>query len=76
MNEVILFLDGKKTYILAIVSAINSFLVASGVYTADLGALIQTILSILAGGTHAITVSAVDNKTPLGEEIITQRAKQ
>lgn len=50
MEKVLLFLDGKKTYVLAIVSAVNSFLVASGVYTAELGVLIQTIASILAGG--------------------------
>ena len=73
MNGIILFLDGKKTYILAIVSAINSFLVASAVYNASLGALIQTILSIIAGGAEGITVSAVKNNTTLGQAIKVQR---
>jgi len=50
LKDILTFLDGKKAYLLAIVSAINAFLVASNVYTADLGALIQTIASILASG--------------------------
>jgi len=50
LKDILTFLDGKKAYLLAIVSAINSFMVASNVYTADLGSLIQTIASILASG--------------------------
>lgn len=50
MEKLLTFIDGYKTYILAIASAVISYLVASGIITADLGSLLQTIVSILAGG--------------------------
>jgi hypothetical protein len=50
MENILTFLDGKKAILLGICSAILSYLVASSLISADLGALIQTILSILAGG--------------------------
>lgn len=50
MEKVLNFLDGKKAIILAICGAILSYLVAGDVITPNLGALIQTILSILGGG--------------------------
>ena len=48
-------LQGKKAYILAIFTAINSYAVAAGIYDANVGALINTILSILAGGAVVAT---------------------
>jgi hypothetical protein len=59
MEKILTLLDGKKAIILAICSAILSYLVASGTIKADLGALIQTVLSILAGGAAAYTPIAL-----------------
>lgn len=50
MREILYYLAGKKTYILAIASAVNAYVVAVGIITPELGALIQTIVSIVAGG--------------------------
>ena len=50
MEKILLFLDGKKSTILAISSVVLSYLVASGILDAQLGAALQTIISILAGG--------------------------
>lgn len=50
LEQLLLWLDGKKSTILAICGAVNSYLVAGKLITAELGALVQTILSILAGG--------------------------
>lgn len=44
------YLQGKKAVIMAILTAINAYAVAVNLYDAQLGALIATILSILAGG--------------------------
>lgn len=55
MQSILVWLDGKKAYILAISAAINSYLVAAGIYEASLGALLQTILSILGGGAMVAT---------------------
>ena len=44
------FLDGKKSTILAISAVVISYAVASGLIEASLGALLQTIISILGGG--------------------------
>lgn len=49
-HQILDFLDGKKSTILAITAAILSYAVAGNIIDADLGALLQTILSILGGG--------------------------
>lgn len=50
MTNILEWLDGKKAIILGIASAVLSYAVASQLITAELGALLQTIISILAGG--------------------------
>jgi len=49
------WLDGRKAKILAISAVCISYSVASGLIDANLGALLQTIISILAGGAIAAT---------------------
>jgi cytochrome b subunit of formate dehydrogenase len=49
-NSILDFLDGKKTYIIAIASAIIVYLMTGNLISDNLGALLQTIMSILAGG--------------------------
>ena len=55
-------LDGKKSTILAISAVLLSYAVASGLIDANLGALLQTILSIISGG----AVYATKDMSPLG----------
>lgn len=73
MNDFLIWLDGKKAYLLAIFSAINSFLVASNLYDANVGVLIQTILSIIAGGAKLHTDNAITYNTNLGVSIRNKR---
>lgn len=54
-QTILQFLAGKKAYILSISAAILSYLVAGDIINANLGALIQTILSILGGGAMIAT---------------------
>ena len=49
-TTILTWLDGKKSTILAISSAILSYAVATNLIHSDLGALLQTVISILAGG--------------------------
>ena len=55
MQSLLEWLDGKKSTILLIASAINTYCMAGGLYNTQLGALIQTILSVLAGGAKLVT---------------------
>lgn len=50
LKAVLSWLEGKKSTILAICAAVLSYLVAGGAIDAQLGALLQTVLSILTGG--------------------------
>lgn len=50
VNKVLTWLDGRKSTILSISAAILSYCVAGGFISPELGALLQSILSILAGG--------------------------
>jgi hypothetical protein len=50
LKSVLFWLDGKKSTILAICALVLSYLVSMGVITADLGTLLQAILSVITGG--------------------------
>jgi hypothetical protein len=50
LNDILTFLDGKKAIIFGIASAVLSYLVAGSIIDKELGALIQTILTLLSGG--------------------------
>jgi len=63
IHSILTWLDGKKSTILAIVSAIISYAVAASYLKADLGALLQTVVSILAGGAIVAT-----NKLGIGKK--------
>ena len=49
MNKFISWLRGKKTIISGVLSAVNAYLTAANVYDAQLGALIQTLLTLFFG---------------------------
>jgi len=55
MQAILTWLDGKKSIILAICAPVVTYLMATHLITLDLGALIQTILSILAGAAKIAT---------------------
>lgn len=55
MQALLTWLDGKKALIVSILSLINSYLVAVNLYDAALGTLVQSILSLLAGGAVVAT---------------------
>ena len=59
--NILQWLDGKKTHFLAIFSAVNALLVASNVYGAEIGAIIQGLLSVLFSG-----AKVVGNKLGIG----------
>lgn len=50
MEKALLWLNGKKAVLLSIASAVLSYAVATGLVDAQLAALLQTVLSVLAGG--------------------------
>lgn len=55
MEKILEFLDGKKAKLTAIAGLIFGYLVAAGFMDAKLGALILSIINILAGTTAVIT---------------------
>ena len=67
MENILNYFDGKKTTILAITAAIISYLVATGLITAELGALLQTIISLLAGGAVVATNRVLGYRNKFGE---------
>lgn len=66
------WLDGKKMVIVAIGSAILSYCVSTNLITADLGSLLQSILSILAGGALIATNNVLGTRNTAGVRIKTQ----
>lgn len=73
MDKIILWLDGRKTYISAVTLVVVPYLVSSGVITAQLGALITAIVGILTGTGKYVTDYAVNNDSELGKSIKYQR---
>ena len=58
LHTVLSWLEGKKTTIFGIAALIVSFFVTKGGIDADTGTLIQSILTILAGGASWATNQA------------------
>ena len=75
MDNILLFLDGKKAVIGTALGAINAYLMATGVYDTNLGALIASLILILTGVGVGITKSAIANNTELGTAILAKRNK-
>lgn len=55
LNRLLSWLQGKKTLIFGALSAVNTYLMAAGAYEPALGALIQTVLTLLSGGAAVMT---------------------
>jgi hypothetical protein len=66
MTQILQWLDGKKTVILAIVGAIIGYLVAAGTISGQLGTLILAILNILGGGAVVATNAVLGNRNYQG----------
>jgi hypothetical protein len=72
-NEALVWLDGKKTYIGSITAILIPYLVATGVITPELGAVIAGIIGLLTGTGKFISDNAVANNTNLGVSIRNKR---
>lgn len=75
MNEILLWLDGRKTYIASIAIILIPYLVATNVITAELGAVIAGIIGVLTGTGKYVTDEAVKNNTDLGVSVKNKRLK-
>ena len=73
LDGLILWFDGRKTYLNSLVLVIVPYLVATGVIDANLGAVITAIVGILTGSGKYITDQAVKNNTELGQAIKSKR---
>lgn len=49
LREILLFLDGRKAIIGGAINAINAYFVTAGIYDANVGALIASLVLILTG---------------------------
>lgn len=56
LQQILSWLDGKKTYIFGILALTNAFLGLEHVYGQNAMAYIQAIISLLSGGAEAATV--------------------
>jgi hypothetical protein len=72
-DKILLFLDGNKMKISAILSAIIGYLVLVGLIDGNTATLIITIINILGGSAQVITGLAVQNNTNLGVSIRNKR---
>lgn len=61
LHRVLAFLEGKKTHIVGIAGAVNTYLIAASVITPELGALFATILVSLGSGAAYVTNQAYKN---------------
>lgn len=75
LQTILVWFDGKKTYINSLVLIVVPYLVATGVISAELGAVITGIIGILTGSGKYITDQAVKNNTELGQAILNKRNK-
>lgn len=67
LAKLLAFLDGKKSIILAIAGPVLAYLVKINAIDVDLGLLLSTILSVLAGGAKVVTADmALGGKNRLG----------
>ena len=73
LDQVWLFLDGKKTYISALTLLVIPFIVGQGLITKEWGEFLMAIIAILVGGGKFITDKAVANGTELGNAVIAKR---
>lgn len=73
MDKFLLFLDGNKMKLSAILSAVISYLVLINVLDGNAATLIITIINILGGSAQVITGLAMQNNTNLGVSIRNKR---
>jgi hypothetical protein len=50
LKEILEFLNGKKTYLALTASAFNVYFLAVGVFSPELGVLVQSLTTIFFGG--------------------------
>ncbi|MFA4833574.1 MAG: hypothetical protein WC619_01855 [Patescibacteria group bacterium] len=75
MNNILIWLDGYKTYISALALLIIPFAITQGYITKELGELLAGIIAILMGGGKYITDQAIKNNTDLGLAVKDKRLR-
>jgi hypothetical protein len=61
------WLDGRKALIGTCLGAINAYLMATGVFTPELGSLIATLIVVLTGVGISATNSVLGRRNKFGE---------
>lgn len=69
LHAIINFLEGKKSLILAILGLVLSYLVKDGTLSPNLGLLLQSALSLVAGGAVAVGATESYRTFQLGKSI-------
>lgn len=75
MDKILIWLDGKKTYISAVTLLIVPFLVGQNLISKEWGELLMGIVAILMGGGKIYTDASIKNETDLGVAIVNNRVK-
>jgi len=66
MTSILQWLDGKKAVLLAIAGLVVGYLTTANILDSQLGALILSILNILAGGAAYATDRVLGQRNSLG----------
>jgi len=72
-EQVIVWLDGKKSYISALTLLVVPFLVSQGFLTNEWGQLITGIVAILVGGSKLAGNIAIKKGSELGAVLLNKR---
>jgi hypothetical protein len=56
LAQLLVYLQGKKSTIIAIAGALNTYAMAVGLIDNQLGALIATVIVILGGGANVVSM--------------------
>ena len=76
MQNIIIWLDGKKTFIGGLALIIIPYFVAQGIISAGIGGLLCTLIGLITGATKIITNKAVVDNSDLGMAIVQARLKK
>ena len=70
LEQILQFLDGRKAILLAVVGLVIGYLTATNVLDAQLGALILSVLNVLAGGAVVATNKVLGHRNFEGRRIL------
>ena len=73
LNDLIVWFDGKKTFLNSAVLIIVPYLVSAGTITPDLGAVICGIIGLLTGSGKYVADQAIKGNSELGVALRNKR---